>query len=142
MYEWISHGGCERCDAMEGFYDEEPVRPHPNCQCDIIHHETHTTHSIVAEVTDIDWTERRHWFEDGMWHWEGFFSITGDIRVQCANGTQLMDTFSKDYDWKLDADQPDFYPSGVDGWSDPWYRDAVAVGERLAEQCNEAFRCC
>jgi hypothetical protein len=32
-YIWSSNGGCAVCDDMEGEYDEEPGRPHENCEC-------------------------------------------------------------------------------------------------------------
>jgi len=35
-YKWISNGGCELCEAMEGVYAERPQRPHPNCKCTIL----------------------------------------------------------------------------------------------------------
>ena len=36
VYLWDSNGGCPRCDAMDGYhYDQEPTRPHPNCDCEI-----------------------------------------------------------------------------------------------------------
>ena len=36
VYHWISSGDCAKCSAMQGVHDDEPVRPHPNCQCAII----------------------------------------------------------------------------------------------------------
>ena len=30
-----SDSGCELCEAMEGWYDDEPPRPHPHCDCSI-----------------------------------------------------------------------------------------------------------
>lgn len=37
MLEWIfdSTGGCTRCDNRDGYHDNEPERPHPNCDCEI-----------------------------------------------------------------------------------------------------------
>ncbi|TAH37205.1 MAG: hypothetical protein EYC70_09505 [Planctomycetota bacterium] len=36
-FEWSSNGGCERCDALDGHLcDEEPPRPHPDCDCSIL----------------------------------------------------------------------------------------------------------
>ncbi|NKB28838.1 MAG: hypothetical protein GKR99_15330 [Rhodobacteraceae bacterium] len=33
-YQWISSGGCERCDNAAGYHEgAEPCRPHPNCVC-------------------------------------------------------------------------------------------------------------
>jgi hypothetical protein len=35
-YDWVTNGGCERCDSMEGrLYPEPPGRPHPHCDCTI-----------------------------------------------------------------------------------------------------------
>jgi len=36
-FEWVSNGGCERCDALDGHIcEEDSPRPHPNCDCTII----------------------------------------------------------------------------------------------------------
>lgn len=35
-YKWISNGGCEACDALEGIHEHSPDRPHPYCQCTIL----------------------------------------------------------------------------------------------------------
>ena len=34
-FEWIALNGCAICQAMQGYYEEEPARPHPNCDCEI-----------------------------------------------------------------------------------------------------------
>ncbi len=38
QWEFLSNGGCERCDAMDGrLSDENPhPRPHPGCSCQIV----------------------------------------------------------------------------------------------------------
>lgn len=35
IYYWTSTGSDELCDAMEGYHETEPERPHPHCVCDI-----------------------------------------------------------------------------------------------------------
>ncbi len=34
-YAFITNGGCPLCEALEGYYEHEPARPHPYCECDI-----------------------------------------------------------------------------------------------------------
>lgn len=34
-YQFISTGGCPKCDAMAGTYADMPKRPHPHCDCTI-----------------------------------------------------------------------------------------------------------
>jgi hypothetical protein len=34
-FQWLTLNGCAVCMALEGLYDEEPSRPHPNCDCEI-----------------------------------------------------------------------------------------------------------
>jgi hypothetical protein len=38
IYEWVSGSGCARCASMDGFYSEQPVRPHIRCECEIVEH--------------------------------------------------------------------------------------------------------
>lgn len=38
-YLFDSSGGCARCDAMDGYYEERPQRPHPHCDCVITREE-------------------------------------------------------------------------------------------------------
>lgn len=35
-YEFDAADGCDLCQSMAGIYEEEPSRPHPNCDCEII----------------------------------------------------------------------------------------------------------
>lgn len=35
-YYFDGSDGCDICDAMTGYYDDEPERPHPNCNCPIV----------------------------------------------------------------------------------------------------------
>lgn len=36
LWQFISTGGCSRCNAMEGYYKTKPKKPHPNCRCKIV----------------------------------------------------------------------------------------------------------
>ncbi|MCK4797887.1 MAG: hypothetical protein KAT05_10915 [Spirochaetes bacterium] len=35
-YHFNGDDGCDICSSMTGYYDEEPERPHPNCDCPIV----------------------------------------------------------------------------------------------------------
>jgi hypothetical protein len=54
-YEYTSSGGCARCDAMEGYYDQEPPRPHPNCQCQITAIQSIGSHHGISHQYWYDW---------------------------------------------------------------------------------------
>ena len=34
-YKWDSSEGCERCKELHRYHEDEPDRPHPNCDCDV-----------------------------------------------------------------------------------------------------------
>ncbi len=140
MYEWISSGGCERCDAMEGFYDEEPVRPHPNCQCEIINHGAETANIIEAEWDDYEWDLERRWFDNGVRNRKGVLTIRGTVRVTCQNGAEFFDDVDIQLDLHIEGDQVDFPLEEID-WDDQWMEKAMEVGEQLATQCPD-FLCC
>lgn len=140
MFEWISTGGCESCDAMEGFYDEEPARPHPYCQCEIVYHERETTNMIITEQQDYEWNLERRWFENGVRHRKGVLTIRGEVRVRCWDGEELSEEVTLDLDLLLVGDQTSFPIEDVD-WDDQWEEKALEMGEQLAAQCRD-FLCC
>src|SRR2546427_7181839 len=37
VYEWIAFSECAICNALVGLYSTPPPRPHPYCECDVIH---------------------------------------------------------------------------------------------------------
>jgi hypothetical protein len=56
---WLfdSSGGCERCDALQGIYDEEIEPAHPFCQCTITEldpEEAAAFGAVVEDDMDID----------------------------------------------------------------------------------------
>ena len=34
-FQWLTLDGCAVCMGLEGHWDAEPGRPHPNCDCEI-----------------------------------------------------------------------------------------------------------
>jgi hypothetical protein len=57
FFEWESSGGCEKCDGMEGFHeDDEPLRPHPHCHCRIYALDEFDLEDMVSdELRDLNW---------------------------------------------------------------------------------------
>ncbi len=47
-YHFDGSDGCDTCTSMTGNYDEEPNRPHPNCDCPI-------TTEVFAGIEDFDY---------------------------------------------------------------------------------------
>jgi hypothetical protein len=43
----VGETACDQCISMDGFYDQEPERPHPGCDCQIVEHFN----------LDIDWED-------------------------------------------------------------------------------------
>jgi hypothetical protein len=35
-WEFLATNGCAICNALEGGYEEEPARPHPHCECEVV----------------------------------------------------------------------------------------------------------
>lgn len=71
MYLYRSTGGCARCDAMEGYYPEEPARPHPNCRCEI--------------GDEAVLTGSAHWRHKQWYSWDPTTrTVTYEIFVECC----------------------------------------------------------
>ncbi len=92
-YFFDSTGGCERCDAMGGYYDEEPSRPHPNCNCEIS--STNTGEEEEDEngvAADVEWE-----IVDGPnieMDYQGFemsWSVEVNYSMECPDGRTEVD---------------------------------------------------
>ena len=97
-YYFDASDGCERCEAMEGYYDEEPTPPHPNCDCEITEEEddidTADVGDFTIEVDDVvrDDSESP---DPPQFHWD----VTVTVTVECPDGSTQEDT----HDYGVDA---------------------------------------
>jgi hypothetical protein len=92
-YVWSSNGGCEICDAMNGEYDEEPSRPHENCQCEIAYYRSEDCKEDDVNVAFFD-------FE-----FPSPDIITYIFDVTCKDGTK--DRYTIDTARKESSDYPE-----------------------------------
>jgi hypothetical protein len=95
-YVWSSNGGCGICDAMAGEYDEEPGRPHENCQCEIasVVKREHACDKDDIEINLVNW-----YFSSGGSH------VTVEFDVTCNDGS--IESFSIELD--LHVHEPDVF---------------------------------
>jgi hypothetical protein len=79
IYEYISSGGCARCDAMEDCYEELPPKPHPNCECQIF--ATAITHDFFYQETG------RAYYPSNT---RQFVDIDYDLEVWCCGDPTIV----------------------------------------------------
>lgn len=83
-FEWITlNGSCAMCLALEGYHDEEPERPHPNCDCDIFEEDT-------GYPPGTCWGEIEY---DSELYVGGVVTIQIDVYKTCADGDEVHDYF-------------------------------------------------
>ena len=88
-YVWLSSGGCEMCDSMDGEeFDTEPYRPHPNCNCTIVSRSGGGSDCDESLLTyQVDWTHSVH-------HTSGVdpneeFDFIFDYEIHCPGGQEI-----------------------------------------------------
>jgi hypothetical protein len=125
-WEFISTGGCARCDAMEGFYDEEPERPHPYCECQIIEHEEGTLTGHVFYYQEESDPVPAEDDDD-----EVMFYIRFSVFIDCCGTGEIHQT---EIEVEARFDDVDSIPPGFDG---P-FSELPDFAERFQEQLDEA----
>lgn len=131
-YYFDSTGGCELCDAMEGWYDEEPARPHPHCDCTI------GEPPLDDEAVNFDWS---YDVGDAV-HGEvepitGFsdYSIPVTVSVYCYSGRTIIETVDVEFGGQEGpADGFEFF----DYFDDKIYEEASDLAEELGQDCPSA----
>jgi hypothetical protein len=93
-YEFLSSGGCERCDAMEGLYDYEPTRPHPNCRCAITPVNEGRGYTFIHETMrmEVDFHPDHPGDYDHLYVTE----VEVQITLTCEDGRTFADTLTID----------------------------------------------
>lgn len=85
-YVWVTNGGCERCDALDGLvFDTEPFRPHRNCNCSII------SRSGVHRDCRAEFATYEVAYSSPVHHTDGSnendeFDLVFDYRIRCWDG--------------------------------------------------------
>lgn len=84
-FEWVTLDGCAVCMALEGYYEEEPERPHPNCDCEIF--EDTSEYEPGECWGNIDSEE---WEVDTEPY---YYRITIRVTLICPDGDEVHDYF-------------------------------------------------
>src|SRR5690606_12702436 len=130
-WHWDSSGGCEACDALQGYHEQQPCRPHPGCTCE-------------PEALDIP--EADCGYVVTVWHLDNHhtdsnpsesdtFTMEWAFEIECFDGLRgLSGTLELEVEygpfWQEDAEGP---------WQDVESR-ALEKAEELADElctCEE-----
>jgi hypothetical protein len=120
-YYFSSEGDCEVCDAMEGWYDDEPPRPHPNCDCEIKPSSKTLGYSFKYEVGATARDPERP---------GEAFSIPVRVKVECFNGREIEDSIVVDFEISEMPEHSD--------WLGELERQAEETAEAYAEEMSES----
>jgi hypothetical protein len=130
-YEWVSSGGCTRCDALDGrFFKTPPWRPHPNCNCSILDRFAQNTDCDSSDVRyEVDYDHPNHHgptYEPG-----DEFDLIFNYTIRCWGNAEVITgqvVVSMTYDqYETDAPQ-DFF--------DDAFAEALELVEEIAvEEC-------
>jgi hypothetical protein len=122
-FEWTTlNGSCAVCLALEGYYDEEPKRPHDYCDCEIVDEHETPTHSDCWATID----------EDSDLYVDGIVTITVNVFKVCADGDQVQGY----YDTEQTFDE--WYAawienSGGEEWEE-WHQEVWNAIDAMCEQ--------
>ena len=94
-YEFVSNGGCSRCDARDGRLSEGPTpRPHPGCNCQIIWRDFGANNPGQP----CDESKMRYEYQDvsashhsGPYGPDDEFDLVFTFRIHCPDG-EMIDT--------------------------------------------------
>jgi len=119
MYLFLTMNGCARCNAMEGYYEEEPERPHPYCRCEI------------GEEGDLTGSSLHEYY----YQWQAYdpltYTSTFDIFVVCCGGGGPVVQDIVDITFENDPSDPNF----ADDTLDHLYDELWTALDALAETC-------
>lgn len=142
-YEWVSTGGCTRCDSMEGRYYLSPTgvpRPHPNCNCTVLNR-TRTKEECDSSdaVFLVSYSGNSHHgpSEDVDDHFDMFYDytitcwgdaavVTGQVVVEATYG----DLHGPNYPDSLESDR------SIEDFYEDRFAEALELVEQVAvEEC-------
>ncbi|MEK6325518.1 MAG: hypothetical protein AABN33_28080 [Acidobacteriota bacterium] len=125
-YYFDSTGGCELCDAMEGWYDDEPSPPHPNCDCTI-----GDPPEDGGDAVNFDWE-----YEVGMTERDPdrpneaqIVPVT--VTVECYSGRKIIDSTDVEFE---ESDLPEGF-AVFEFMDDEVYEEAAELAEELGRDC-------
>jgi len=93
-YEFISNGGCTRCDAMDGRLsaDNPQPRPHPNCNCQIVKRDF----GAGSDQQGCDENRMRYDYQgaqsvhhDGPYTPDAEFDVVHTFIIRCPDGESI-----------------------------------------------------
>lgn len=128
-YEFVSNGGCTRCDAMNGRLSDAPSdSPHPGCNCQIVWRdfgafdpdEACDEEKLRYELVEI---RPKHHIMGGPWSMDDEFDLVHTFRIHCPDGEEIeTDVVVSTTYGDMDEDQ------------DAMFEDALAEALELAEE--------
>ena len=116
-YEWVSNGGCERCDALDGHTCELPwPRQHPKCDCTIISRSRSALQCDMSDVSyEVEYAGPNH--HGGDPDPDDEFDLIYDYTIHCWGGAQVITgevVVSRTYLQYSDEDPYDFLDDAYD----------------------------
>jgi len=127
-YYFDSTGGCELCDAMEGWYDEEPARPHPHCDCTI------GDPPPGDEAVNFDWSYKVGLSERDAVDPNAGYVNPVTVTVECYSGRTIIDTIDVEFGSHEGPDGIEIF-AYID---DKIYEEASDLAEELGHDCPPA----
>jgi hypothetical protein len=119
MYLFLTVNGCARCNAMEGYYEEEPARPHPHCRCEI------------GEEADLTGSSLHEYY----YQWQSYdrttYTATYEIFVVCCGDDNTVVQDVVDITFENDPDLPEFADETIEHMNS----GLLAALDALAEDC-------
>ena len=109
-FEFTTSGGCSRCDNYDGYHDENPGRPHPNCNCEIVDRTASDSGCPYFNITHI--SNERTPPENNL-------TMHARVDVLCCIVGHSSELFSVHFD------EPN---------PDDWERRFLATGEAIAQR--------
>lgn len=121
LWRFLGSEGCALCDGLDEYYESEPIKPHPKCQC----------HIIAPGTRYEEAPSPRPWTSEHVnsVHDEGGETVRQVVIVTCWDGSQAVELY--DAYWANDD------PRGVEMF-EVMEDEMEAVAERLTEEeCPE-----
>ena len=126
-YYFDSTGGCELCDAMAGYYETEPCRPHPNCNCPI----EDDSSDDEGNAVNFDWSYERGMTERDPERPNQAYIIPVEVTVECYSGRTMTDSTDVEFE---ESDEPEG-DAVFDYIDDEVYEAAAELAEEMGADC-------
>lgn len=95
--------GCDECEAMTGYYSEEPSRPHENCDCEImaafLEGETEFREHMEGESEyEVDGVDYFDFFWEGADDTDVTWPLSEDISVTLTGDTSVEEEIEEAFE--------------------------------------------